>query len=416
MEYRLTVVVMQFLFLCVDLIILYNSSRHRDNSNNHQTSFTAFAICIVIQQFVAVLSQVINLDICSQWKFLHYLIYIILFSSMTACSYTWFLYLRQIVSGGEKTKFYHRELGLLPLAIIAVTSLASPKTHWVFYIDENGMYQRGSLMVLQMLCPYIYVIMAIVLAFFWKKKRPEANTSKMLRYFILFMAPSVFCVFIQMFIVQGGFSSIGISLGLLMIYLELYINDINENKRLKSIEALHNQLQKAHDDYHNADIDRRTDFLTGLRNRLDLFELIQEAIEDDNHEIYSMFMMDIDNFKQFNDHYGHEEGDKCLSLIGHALLEYGKQNNVIFYRYGGEELLGVLVKNSDKTDACIANEIIELVRQLNIVRDDLDKRKVTISLGYTSDNSRYEKMIGKADKALYMAKSRGKDCSVADGE
>lgn len=49
----------------------------------------------------------------------------------------------------------------------------------------------------------------------------------------------------------------------------------------------------------------------------------------------------------------------------------------------------------------------------DFVRDDVDKQKVTISLGYTCDNSRYEKMIGKADKALYFAKDNGKDCAAA---
>lgn len=183
------------------------------------------------------------------------------------------------------------------------------------------------------------------------------------------------------------------------------------NTELKENQVL---LQKTLEDYQHADVDRRTDFLTGLRNRMDLFELIQEALSDENKQIYAMFMMDIDNFKKYNDNYGHEMGDKCLSTIGHALKEYGEKNNIIFYRYGGEELLGVLVNKTDKAEDCIAEEIVELVRQLNIVRDDLEKGKVTISLGYTCDNSRYEKMIGKADKALYFAKNNGKDRAVCD--
>jgi len=185
---------------------------------------------------------------------------------------------------------------------------------------------------------------------------------------------------------------------------------------LKQSEEQKIQLEEALENYQRADVDRRTDFLTGLRNRLDLFELIQEALASDDLHIHSVFLLDIDSFKLYNDHYGHEMGDQCLKSIGQALKEYGEKNNVIFYRYGGEEILGVLVKESDKSTEIIANEIVDLIRKLNIPRDDIEKNVVTVSLGYTTDNSRYEKMIGKADKALYFAKRKGKDCAVGEQE
>lgn len=170
-------------------------------------------------------------------------------------------------------------------------------------------------------------------------------------------------------------------------------------------------LQEALDNYKQADYDRRTDFLTGLRNRQDMYELLQDNLSGKRDAIRAMFMMDIDNFKMFNDHYGHVAGDECLKRIGAALTDYGRANDLYFYRYGGEEILGISFE-SLKTPDEIAQEIVTLIYDLQIRRDDLDTGVVTVSLGFTSDNHHYEEMIDKADNAMYRAKSNGKNQAV----
>ena len=170
-------------------------------------------------------------------------------------------------------------------------------------------------------------------------------------------------------------------------------------------------LQQALDNYKQADYDRRRDFLTGLRNRQDMYELLQDNLSGKRDEISAMFMMDIDNFKMLNDNYGHVTGDECLKKIGAALIDYGKVNDMFFYRYGGEEMLGISF-GGQKTPDEIAEELVSLIRDLNFRRDDLETGVVTVSLGYTSDNQHYEKMIDKADNAMYRAKSNGKNRAV----
>jgi len=182
----------------------------------------------------------------------------------------------------------------------------------------------------------------------------------------------------------------------------------------EALEETQNQktlLQQALDDYKQADYDRRTDFLTGLRNRQDMFELLHDSLSMKREQIKTMFMMDIDNFKMLNDRYGHTYGDECLKRIGEALLQYGKENGMYFYRYGGEEILGIGFTNP-KSDRQIADELVKLIYDLGIKRDDLETGVVTISLGFTSNNKRYEKMIDKADTAMYHAKSEGKNRAV----
>lgn len=186
---------------------------------------------------------------------------------------------------------------------------------------------------------------------------------------------------------------------------QLLRDALDEVKKQKKL------LQEALDNYKEADYDRRRDFLTGLRNRQDMFEMLQDVLSGKRSKIKSMFMMDIDNFKMLNDHYGHTYGDECLERIGDALNDYGVKNNMYFYRYGGEEMLGISFTN-DKPASVIANEIVKLIHGLNITRGDLPTGVVTISLGYTTDNSRYEKMIDKADTAMYKAKDNGKNQAV----
>jgi len=186
---------------------------------------------------------------------------------------------------------------------------------------------------------------------------------------------------------------------------QLLADALEEVKKQKEL------LQAALDDYKEADYDRRRDFLTGLRNRQDMFEMLQDVLSGKRDRINAMFMMDIDNFKLLNDHYGHSYGDKCLQTIGKALNEYAKGNEMFFFRYGGEEILGISF-NQKKSPHEIAEELLCLVRTMSFEREDMPDGIVTVSLGYTIDNRRYEKMVDHADTAMYAAKNQGKNRAV----
>lgn len=194
------------------------------------------------------------------------------------------------------------------------------------------------------------------------------------------------------------------------------INSETKQKQLltDALEEVKHQkelLQQALDNYKQADYDRRRDYLTGLRNRQDMYELLQDDLSGKRNDIKAMFMIDVDNFKMLNDNYGHKRGDECLVGISRALEEYGKKNNIYFYRYGGEELLGISF-GCEKAETVMAEEIVKMIYGLNLERDDVETKAVTISLGYTGDNSSYEKMIDKADAAMYQAKATGRNRAV----
>lgn len=194
----------------------------------------------------------------------------------------------------------------------------------------------------------------------------------------------------------------------IMMTAFLYVYKTNEAK--EQIQKMNEELRRALDNYEKADSDRRTDFLTGLHSRQDMFEILQD-LEDAGKPIRAIYLLDVDNFKMLNDHYGHAYGDECLKRIGQALCEYGEQNKMMFYRYGGEEILGISISGK-KEPKQMARELVQLVRDQKIQRDDLPTGVVTISLGYSVDNTKYTEMIEKADQAMYYAKNHGKNQAV----
>jgi len=151
-----------------------------------------------------------------------------------------------------------------------------------------------------------------------------------------------------------------------------------------------------------------TDLLTGLWNygyfqyRLDE-ELMKAKSQD--YEL-SVIMLDIDDFKKFNDSYGHPSGDKALSEIAKILQEKSRKIDTVA-RYGGEEF-ALILPHSSKEEAF---HIGERIRK-EIEQTEIDTVKLTISLGISSsrDGCRgKEDLVKQADLALYRAKNEGKN-------
>lgn len=152
-----------------------------------------------------------------------------------------------------------------------------------------------------------------------------------------------------------------------------------------------------------------TDELTGLFNRRFFWETL---IREDNrskrlNQPYSILMIDIDNFKQINDKYGHLKGDEVLVVVAETLKENMRSFDTIA-RFGGEEFI-VLLPNTDKIAAkIVAEKILSIIRGLNF--DSIDE-KISISIGISdsTEAENFEKVIILSDERLYKAKNKGKN-------
>jgi two-component system, cell cycle response regulator len=146
------------------------------------------------------------------------------------------------------------------------------------------------------------------------------------------------------------------------------------------------------------------DPLTGLANRRLLQIQMGRCFGAANRyrQKLSVIMIDIDHFKSYNDTRGHLEGDRLLSTLAGVVVKALRNADQIF-RYGGEEFLCIL----PETGLPHAGEVAERIRRVVQVETD-----VTISLGvasFTADMPNIEALVRKADKALYLAKKRGRN-------
>lgn len=134
----------------------------------------------------------------------------------------------------------------------------------------------------------------------------------------------------------------------------------------------------------------------------------------------SLLMMDIDSFKAYNDHFGHQQGDTCLSSVAQAVAGMLKRPADVGARYGGEEFAAILPDTTAGQARALANAIREHVASLAITHAPAATRPhVTLSIGVASFNTERlneaPALIEAADKALYAAKRTGRDRVVVDG-
>jgi diguanylate cyclase (GGDEF)-like protein len=158
------------------------------------------------------------------------------------------------------------------------------------------------------------------------------------------------------------------------------------------------------------------DGLTGLGNRRAM-ELELEnihAVAMRFHRPYSVALFDIDYFKRYNDSYGHQAGDDLLRSLSDRLTELLRKSDRI-YRYGGEEFLPLYPECLPTGAAIITERICAAVLDMGFEHTESDEGFVTISAGIAHEpaedrlRTSWETVVGEADKALYLAKERGRN-------
>lgn len=157
-----------------------------------------------------------------------------------------------------------------------------------------------------------------------------------------------------------------------------------------------------------------TDGLTELYNHRYFQEQIRMACENAKRydSIFSLIILDIDYFKQFNDNYGHQSGDAVLKQIS-ALLKKNVRTTDIVCRYGGEEISIILPNTNSDVALKIAQKLCSLIAEKKFKLANNKESNVTISLGVSTygeqDGITPEKIIESADKRLYNAKNNGRN-------
>ena len=156
------------------------------------------------------------------------------------------------------------------------------------------------------------------------------------------------------------------------------------------------------------------DTLTGANSRIGMLTKLREQLDLVKRHVLStcIAMMDLDHFKEVNDKYGHGAGDQVLSSTARYIMEHIRSYDKLF-RYGGEEFL-LCMQNTDLTTGY---EVVERIRKglasTPIYYDDKNTLQITVSLGVTllDPDISVEQSIERADKAMYAAKTAGRNCT-----
>ncbi len=167
----------------------------------------------------------------------------------------------------------------------------------------------------------------------------------------------------------------------------------------------------------------RRDGLTGLYNRRYFDEVIESEWRRHQRKATTLglALIDIDHFKEFNDHYGHLEGDACLQQVANAICVNTRRPGELVARYGGEEFVVVLPNLENNDLGKYGDWLLQKIRQLAIPHayskvTDI----VTISIGLAGmvpeASGKHIDLIALADYALYRAKGSGRNRLVIAGD
>ena len=158
----------------------------------------------------------------------------------------------------------------------------------------------------------------------------------------------------------------------------------------------------------------QTDSLTNLLNRRRFFELGNIELERAKRYkgTFSIMMLDVDNFKQVNDTYGHQVGDEVLKNLAQYIQKRSRAGDLAG-RYGGEEFMLLLLESDIKNTQKAAEKLLKEIQNISIPIDDVEKINFTVSIGvatYPENGNSLNEIISIADECLYLAKSEGKNC------
>jgi diguanylate cyclase (GGDEF)-like protein len=167
-----------------------------------------------------------------------------------------------------------------------------------------------------------------------------------------------------------------------------------------------------------------SDGLTGLANR----RLFDERLPDEwararrDGTPLSLLLIDVDHFKKFNDHYGHQAGDACLRALARVLAGQVRRPADLAARYGGEEF-ALLLPNTDAAGCAeVGEKVRAAVRELGMLHaQNLPSKVITVSIGGATNipaqaATESTALIAAADRALYAAKNGGRDQMVMSGQ
>lgn len=156
------------------------------------------------------------------------------------------------------------------------------------------------------------------------------------------------------------------------------------------------------------------DALTGLYNRRHLDDNLQNEAIRASRQHYDLYLLliDIDNFKVYNDKYGHQQGDRLLQELARIILRSIRDNVDSGYRYGGDEFAATILHANPQQALMVAERLRTEYNERNLVPTSLSIGIAKLKNSHGTLEEDLDDLIRKADQALYLAKNNGGDQNV----
>lgn len=359
------------------LLFISNASRRHTKILLAERYFLEMSLATAILLISDIIWPLVDGVKLPGFRLLNIIINLVYMVLMGFIGFLWIVYVDFKVRRRLDSSHYKRvTMFSIPMLVLLALTLTSPKTHILFYIDENNCYHRGKLMWIRICVMNLYVLWAAVLTLVGIKRQKTKQKKDEMRALLQFIFFPLFGIFMQLFYMNLPFAAVGISLSVLLVFINV------QNKQI-SIDAL-----------------------TGINNRRQLTLYVDSELSalSKKGELYYL-IMDVDKFKSINDTYGHLEGDNALVKIASMLNSLCEKQNDFVARYGGDEFVIVCRRHNEAEVESLKQEILSAVSKLN----DEGTLPYTLSLSVGSakfDTSKSnDEIFAEADKKLYSIKS-----------
>lgn len=243
--------------------------------------------------------------------------------------YHWLIYSETILETDISKDKKKEHLCMIPLIILMLLTVSSYWTGWIYYIDSDMVYHRGTLHILQIIIGIGYLVVASVRALMYAlKKENYINRSQYLTLTSFGLFPLVASV-LQIFWGQLPLLAVGITLSVLNIFYDFQQQLISQ------------------------------DVLTQTNNRRSMVRYLMNkmAVYKEDKHLYLMFL-NIKEFKRINEIFGREEGDNALIYVAEVLKKLCTENGYYLARYGGDEFV-LVCEDEEPIDMALLSRSIQ---------------------------------------------------------
>lgn len=284
----------------------------------------------------------------------------------------WFLLLRKMLTPSTQNIKGYKYFIILPQLFNVAIVLLTPFTKWVFFIDENAVYQRGDFFLVSTFFTYYYLILTVLMIF---RNRKSIVKEDLILLLIATSIPVLGGV------VQAAFYGIlfiwpSIAFGLILLYLFIQQRIIHH------------------------------DFLTGAWTRESFYQYVEKKTAISDKELCGGIYIDLDNLKSINDNYGHINGDLALQKVVEITKKALGHGSVVA-RLGGDEFIGMVPNCS----LPVLKEKVSFIKEhlVSFNQTKIYPFEILVSTGYdvfTEEYEDFEAFINHIDELMYKDKNK----------